>query len=404
MKSWSKEPELLENEDWSALTKLAASVSRRKSGNNSRATPATVMDCSNHAQVSLFRVDNLPENRILGLFAESLELLELRDPRRDFRATAWQYVHDFMQEQDNLWWISAGAAFILTIQPQIALPARIAVNFQTCAPRVTYERRNDVRPIRTAATTIRNSAAKRPQHGGRNGETPRKGRGVPSPSYQWFTVDRAGNGQIITSGTDAELCSKSTARLVPLRRSRQQLPGEMSRAKSSLCPLNKKLRLSQSRPASDIQSVARSTAPSYVRSADDIDQQRRRIESGESEEHFRQGLRRRKILTICGVILVLCALAGFGGKRFTKQKHPSKEANDEQPSAQSAPVAPLASPVPTNPPAFPKRTRTAKSDAATTFHPAACARNERACAQSYGSDGFTNAPAATAQSIQIVPG
>lgn len=103
VKAWSKEPQLLENEDWSGLAGLLGSVF----------VPAT-----NWLQVTgdaingfglfesragiAFRVDNLTEEQVLVLFAESLELLELRDPRRDFHATAWEYTFTTsMQEQDN---------------------------------------------------------------------------------------------------------------------------------------------------------------------------------------------------------------------------------------------------------------------------------------------------------------
>src|SRR4029077_1608822 len=48
------------------------------------------------------RVDDTDDEQILALFAESLELLELRDPRRDFRVSVWQYTFTTsMQEQDN---------------------------------------------------------------------------------------------------------------------------------------------------------------------------------------------------------------------------------------------------------------------------------------------------------------
>ena len=49
-----------------------------------------------------FRVDDQTNETVLGLFAESIELLEVRDARRDFRAAALQYTFTTsMQEQDN---------------------------------------------------------------------------------------------------------------------------------------------------------------------------------------------------------------------------------------------------------------------------------------------------------------
>jgi len=102
-KSWSAEPQLLEDEDWSSLSGLAANVS----------VPArtwkevTGDEINGYGLLEVragvaFRVDGLTEETILALIAESLELLELRDPRRDFRGTAWQYTFTTsMQEQDN---------------------------------------------------------------------------------------------------------------------------------------------------------------------------------------------------------------------------------------------------------------------------------------------------------------
>src|SRR6266542_1132749 len=92
VKSWSKEPQLLENEDWSALTKLSARVSvPAKDWQQLTGDAVNGYGLLESRAGIAFRVDNLTEGQILELFAESLELLELRDPRRDFRATAWQY-------------------------------------------------------------------------------------------------------------------------------------------------------------------------------------------------------------------------------------------------------------------------------------------------------------------------
>jgi len=49
-----------------------------------------------------FRVDDQTHETILSLLAESVELLEVRDTRRDFRASAWNYTFTTsIQEQDN---------------------------------------------------------------------------------------------------------------------------------------------------------------------------------------------------------------------------------------------------------------------------------------------------------------
>jgi hypothetical protein len=206
VKSWSKEPQLLENEDWSGLAGLSGGVS----------VPAT-----NWQQVTgdavngygllesragmAFRVDNLAEEQILALFAESLELLELRDPRRDFRATAWQYTFTTsMQEQDN----PADFRWRCLHSDN---PVSNRVTGPDCRPL------SDVRALRVTDEEMMFARSGRqpprfviqPQNiRSTEGETARlhtKAEGVPSPSYQWFAVDRAGNGQIIANGTDADL-------------------------------------------------------------------------------------------------------------------------------------------------------------------------------------------------------
>lgn len=150
-------------------------------------------------------MDNLTEEQILALFAESLELLELRDPRRDFRATAWQYTFTTsMQEQDN------PADFRWR-----CLHSDNPASNRFAGP--DCRQLSDVRAARvTSEETMFARSGRQPPRfviqpqnvRSAEGETAKlhaKAEGVPSPSYQWFAVDRAGNGQIIANGTDAEL-------------------------------------------------------------------------------------------------------------------------------------------------------------------------------------------------------
>ncbi len=206
VKSWTKEPQLLETEDWSGLSGLLGSVS----------VPATSWQQVSGDAVNgygllesrtgiAFRVDNLTEDQILALFAESLELLELRDPRRDFRATAWQYTFTTsMQEQDN----PADFRWRCLHSDN---PASNRFAGPDCRPL------SDIRASRvTSEETMFARSGRQPPRfvlqpqnvRSTEGETARlyaKAEGIPSPGYQWFAVDRAGNGQIIAGGTDPEL-------------------------------------------------------------------------------------------------------------------------------------------------------------------------------------------------------
>lgn len=103
LKSWTQEPQLLENEDWAGLTALAG-----KSNVPALAWQRVTGGAVNGYGLlearagASFRVDDLPADTVLELIAESLELLEIRDTRRDFRAAAWNYTFTTsMQEEDN---------------------------------------------------------------------------------------------------------------------------------------------------------------------------------------------------------------------------------------------------------------------------------------------------------------
>lgn len=309
VKSWSKEPQLLENEDWSGLTGLSGSVS----------VPATHWQQVTGDAVNgygllesragiAFRVDNLTEEQILTLFAESLELLELRDPRRDFRASVWQYTFTTsMQEQDN----PADFRWRCLHSDN---PASNRFAGPDCRPL------SEVRAIKwTGDETIFARSGRQPPRfvvqpqnvRGTEGETAKlhaKAEGVPAPGYQWFAVDRAGNGQLIASGTDAELVIQNP----PLGVSRYVVRASNSQGDvtSEVVTLSveQKLRLSQSRPVSEMRGPAQPASPSYVKSADAIERQRRRIEAEQAEVQFQKRLARKKVMAIFGVILGLAAL------------------------------------------------------------------------------------------------
>lgn len=342
VKSWSKEPQMLENEDWSALTKLSASVSvPAKDWQKLTGDAGNGYGLLESRAGIAFRVDNLTEEQILALFAESLELLELRDPRRDFRATAWQYTFTTsMQEQDNpadfRWRClhSDNPASNRFAGPDCRQLSDVR------AARVTSEETMFARSGRQPPRFVIQPQNVRSTEG-ETAKLQAKAEGVPSPSYQWFAVDRAGNGQIIPSGTDAELLVQNP----PLGLSRYVVRASNSQgdvtSEVATLSVEQKLRLSQSRPVSDVQSVARSTAPSYVKSADDIDRQRRRIEAEKAQEQFHSGLRRRKILTICGVMVGLAVLGiAVWLKHPQKKDEPNTGGIDSSNQAQPSATAP----------------------------------------------------------------
>jgi hypothetical protein len=325
VKIWNQEPQMLENEDWSGLAKIFGVVS----------VPATTWQQVTGDAVNgyglldsrsgiAFRVDNLSEDQILALFAESLELLELRDPRRDFRVTGWQYTFTTsMQEQDN------PADFRWR-----CLHSDNPVSNRSAGP--------DCRPLsEVRAQKVTNEEKIFAQSGKQpprfvtqpqntrvtEGEPARfrvMAEGVPSPSYQWYSVDQAGNGQIIANGTAAELVLPNppfgvSRYVVRASNSLGEVTSEVAKLESE-----KKLRISQREPDEVKRVVPKTTAPSYVRSADDIDKQRRKIESDKAQEQFQNKLRRNKILMFCGVVIGVILLAGLG---FWKWSHSNSQSS-----------------------------------------------------------------------------
>jgi hypothetical protein len=345
LRSWSKDPELLENENWSALNKLSSSVS----------IPATTWEQVTGDAVNgysllesragiAFRVDNIPEEQMLALFAESLELLELRDPRRDFRSTAWQYTFTTsMQEQDN----PADFRWRCLHSDN---PAANRFAGPDCRPlsemrarRVTSEETLFARSGRQPPRFVIQPQDVRSTEG-EPARLHAKAEGVPSPSYQWFAVDRIGNGQVIATGTDAELVVQNppigVSRYV-VRASNSQ--GEVTSAAATLS-VERKLRLSQTRPASDASSPVKPARPSYVKSADDIDRQRRRIEAEQAQVMFQRNLRVRKVLAIVAVVFGVAVLAvAFWSKRSQPQPNVSSSNGIDSSNTIRDPVIPATS-------------------------------------------------------------
>ena len=324
VKTWNQDPQMLENEDWSSLMNISGTVS----------VPATTWQQVTGDAVNGFgllearsgialRVDNLSEDQILTLFAESLELLELRDPRRDFRVTAWQYTFTTsMQEQDNpadFRWRCLHSDN--PVSNRSAGPDCRPLS-EVRAQKVTNEERifaqSGKQPPRFV-TQPQNVRIK-------EGEPARlfaKAEGVPSPSYQWYSVDQAGNGQIIANGTASELVLPNppfgvSRYVVRASNSLGEVTSEVAKLESE-----KKLRISQREPDEVKRVVPKTTAPSYVRSADDIEKQRRRIESDKAQEQFQKKLQRNKILAVCGVVIGVILLAGAGVWKWSHSKNQS---------------------------------------------------------------------------------
>jgi hypothetical protein len=354
VKSWSKEPQLLDKEDWSGLAGLSGSVSVPAT-NWQQVTGDAVNGyglLESRAGIA-FRVDDLAEEKILGLFAESLELLELRDPRRDFRATAWQYnFTTSMQEQDNpadfRWRClhSDNPAFNRFAGPDCRPLSDVR------ALRVTDEETMFARSGRQPPRFVIQPQNVRSTEG-ETSQLQAKAEGVPSPSYQWFALDRGGNGQLVANGTEAELVVQNP----PLGLSRYVVRASNSQgditSEVATLSVEPKLRLAQSRPVSEVRDPTKPASPSYVKSADDIERQRKRLHVEQAQQLFQKRLRRNKILVaILATVLIACVslfirVIFYPNKSFKKpstELNKKKDGDKNSPSSQPPVNAPVIAP------------------------------------------------------------
>ena len=320
VKSWTKEPELLENEDWSGLAALAgrtnvpAQTWKRVTGDavNGYGLLETRAGAT-------FLADDQPDEIVLGLIAESLELLEVRDPRKDFRATAWEYTFTTsMQEQDN------PADFrwrcIHSDNPaanRFATPDCHALS-AVRATKLTAEETAFARMGRQSPRFVVEPQDVRVTEG----EAARfaaKAEGVPSPIYQWYSVDRANNGQILPGETNPELVVSTPA--LGVSRYIVSITNSAGKAQSKVAILSveQKLKLAQAGMATGSRGPAK-PALYNVKTADDIERQRRRLEAERAQEIFHRRQRRNKIL-VAILAMVLIVVAGLiAWKKFASRK------------------------------------------------------------------------------------
>lgn len=203
--SWNKDPELFDNENWSSLAavprvSMPANVWQLVTGD-----AANGYGLLEARSGMAFRADNITDDQVLALFGESLELLELRDPRRDFCASAWQYTFTTsMQEQDNpadfRWRClhSDNPASNRFAGPDSRALSEVRV-LRTTKEEALFARSGRQPPRFVMA----------PQNVSCElGEAARlhaKAEGMPAPAYQWFTVDRQGGRHSIPGATAEDL-------------------------------------------------------------------------------------------------------------------------------------------------------------------------------------------------------
>ena len=317
VKLWTKEPQLLENEDWVELTALAdktnvpAQTWQRVTGD--AVNGYGLLEARAGAS---FRVDDQADERVLELIAESLELLEVRDTRRDFRTAAWNYTFTTsMQEQDNpadfRWRCihSDNPAANRFATPDVRALSAVR------ATKLTGEETAFAKTGRQAPQFIAEPQDARITEG-EPARFTAKAEGVPSPIYQWFSVDRANNGQVLPGETNPELVVSNPA--LGISRYVVSVTNNAGNVQSRVATLSveQKLKLAQVRVDTGSRATAK-PALYNVKSEEDIERQRRRLEAEKAQEIFQKRLRRNKILTVTGTALAVLIVCGL----LFKKKH-----------------------------------------------------------------------------------
>ena len=317
VRSWTKEPQLLENENWAQLTALTG-----KTNVPAQTWQRITGDAVNGYGLlearagASFRVDDQTDETVLELIAESLELLEVRDTRRDFRTAAWNYTFTTsMQEQDN--------------------PADFRWRcIHSDNPAANRFATPDCRPFSAVRATKLNGEETAFARTGRQpprfvaepqdtriteGETARftaKAEGIPSPAYQWFSVDRANNGQVLPGETNPELTVSNPA--LGISRYVVSITNGVGNSQSRVATLSveQKLKLAQARIDTGSRNPAK-PALYNVKSADDIERDRERHRVKREQEDFEKRQRRNKILKVATAVLVVLLACAF----VLKQRH-----------------------------------------------------------------------------------
>jgi len=317
--SWAKEPQLLENEDWTELAALAgratvpAETWQRVTGDavNGYGLLET------RAGAALL-VDDQPGETVLDLLAEGLALLEIRDPRRDGHATAWNYTFTTsMQEQDN------PADFrwrcIHSDNPaahRFATPDGRALS-AVRALKCTAEEAALARTGRQAPQFVTEPEDARTLEGGAVSFTARA-EGVPAPTYQWYSVDRADQGRVLPGETNAELVLASpTLGLARYRVSATNSAGTVQSRVAKLS-VDEKLKLAPTRPNSGPPAAR---GDSHQKSEEEIDRQRQRLEAEREQAEIQK--RRWYRIVILFLMIVLCVPTVIGALILKGRKPPA---------------------------------------------------------------------------------
>jgi hypothetical protein len=333
--TWTREAELLEQEDWSGLFALASKTNipaqtwEQVSGD--AVNGYGLLEARSGAS---FSVDDQPEETVLSLMAESLELLETRDPRKDFRTAAWQYTFTTsMQEQDNpadFRWrcihSDNPAATRLATPDGRALSAVRAT--KVTAEETTFARNGRQPPkIVTEPKDVRIT----------EGETARfivMAEGVPGPTYQWFTVDRANAAKVLADETNPELVICKAP--IGVSRYLVGITNSLGTVQSQVARLSVE-KGSETPSARTGTSSHPSIKPSLHRtkSEENFESRQMRLDAETAQEIFQKRLWWRRMIAMSVVLIFIFALAVLGGVLIFRKKNSEPLVSAEKTSSHS---------------------------------------------------------------------
>lgn len=351
IKSWTREPEIFENEDWSSLAALA----------NTTSVPAQTWqrlagDAVNAAGLlearagSSFRVDGISDDDLLQLFAEALELLSVREQKINFRVAAWNYTFTTsLQEQDNpadfRWRCfhsdNPAASRFATPDSRALIDVRPA----TWTDEEALLARSGRQPPRFVVEPQDTRIMEREM-----ARFAALAEGVPAPAYQWFSVDRANHAKILPAETHPQLVVANP--VLGISRYRVDATNSSGSTQSRIVTLS----VEQKSTSPELRTRPSSSSPAAsstytVKSADDIERDRERHRLKNEEETIRKKQWWNKMLLFAIAALALAVMGIFAFKQHFSVKTKSPAAVSAAPPKEiqvHSPVAvkPVSQPVP----------------------------------------------------------
>jgi hypothetical protein len=315
-KSWTKEPELLENEDWTGLAALMSSTNvpaqtwQRVTGDGVNGYGLLEARAG-----TSFSVDDVSDEDVLGLFAESLELLQVRGTRRDVRTSIWNYTFTTsMQEQDNpadFRWRCFHADN--PVAARFATPDCRVLS----AVRATKSTAEEMAFARMGVELPRFVAELQDQQIGEGQEARFRveAAGVPTPTYQWFSVDRAGNAVALAGEINSELVVKHP----PQGISRYSVSAANSagtiQSGAVKLSVEPKAKLPTNRPGSNPPVVSRAAVYS-VKSESEIEMDRERYRAKKEREDLQRRRTQNAVMIMIATVVFMLIAGGFALKQY----------------------------------------------------------------------------------------